>query len=130
MPSRNDRIRNARDGRSAKPPPESLYEHPSDGCPQEEYFVELDPEYQIVERVVYHEGRIAEFAMILVRVGPSRHTEVYSVDTKHGYLHQHTHGHARPNDKQDVMPLFSQFDVEESWDTAYGLVKTKYSRLE
>lgn len=131
MPSRNDRLRNAKRARAPELPLDALYVAPP-GLDEHEYFIELDdPDFQVIQRFVYdEERRVVEFALILVKMGYSRFREIYSIDTEHGYLHEHIYGHSRPDDRRDIKPLFSQGDVAGSFDDAYSRVLKHYDELE
>lgn len=131
MPSRDNRIENERVARrSARAALAStdLYEPPPQGdCDVDtaEYFLSQDHYIHVTLKL--HQGRLVGFFiawMALDRDG--EWSERYSVCTAHGYLHEHTTGHHRQDDRVDIQPLRSQVDVQESHDRAYELVHTRY----
>lgn len=56
--------------------------------------------------------------------------EVYSIDSKHGVLHEHISGHKRKDDRRDLGALYTQVDVQESLDDpAMRMVLEKYRKM-
>lgn len=89
-----------------------------------------DPDFRLMQRLVRADGKLVEYAIVLTRHQGGEWTEVYSVDTKHGVLHEHISGHRRANDRRDIRPLYTQVDVQESFDDpATELVLAKYRRM-
>lgn len=108
----------------------AFFEKPTSGCVERRQDVELeDPDFRYSQRLVVHEDKLVEYALVLTRRQQDRWVEVYSVDTRHGVLHEHVSGHQRENDRRDVQPLYTQVDVQESFDTADQLVLGIYRRM-
>lgn len=109
----------------------AFYVKPDTGCEEFTQMVELnDPEFRYTQRLVVHERRLVEFALVLDRFQGGRWVEVYSIDTQHGVLHQHISGHQRKDDRRDIQPLYTQVDVQESLDDpADRMVLEKYRRM-
>ena len=132
MANRNDRRRNAKRARKEPEVELTLYSRPPDGeCETSEFPVVLDDsDFQIVMRLVRSKGRLVEFAIILCRLAGEEWREIYSVDTMHGQLHEHTTGHQKSHDRQNIKPLFNQVDVQESFDEpSYRMVHERYLTL-
>jgi hypothetical protein len=111
-----------RRGRTREPQPE-VYEHPCNEnlCDESRLPVELDIGSRIDQRFHYQRMRPVFFALVFSVWDGERWVERYSVDTAHGYLHDHPTGH-RTDDRRDIQPLYSQIDVQECYDQAYDLV--------
>jgi len=109
----------------------SFYVRPEVGCEEARLVVDLeDPDFRLDQRLVTCDGKLVEFAVVLSRDQGGEWVEVYSVDTKHGLLHEHLSGHRRPNDRRDIKPLLTQVDVQESLDDpAMTMVLEKYRRM-
>lgn len=130
MADRQDRARNAkRDrGRRGELPIEDLYAAPSE-VTEDEYPVALMCGCRIVQRLQFARGTLVFFAIMWIkRDGFGKWEEQHSVDTGHGYFHEHTHGHRRANDRRNVKPLYSQLDVQECFDDGYDLVQNRHDR--
>lgn len=91
-----------------------------------------DPEYLISQRLVYLGEKLVEFAIILTRTPEwAEPFEVYSIDTKHGSLHEHVNGHHEHGTAREIKPLYSQVDVQESLDDpAMKMILERYKRLQ
>lgn len=115
----------------ATPAPGALFIKPETGCVEVQNTVELDdPDFRLTQRLVTHEKKLVEYALVLSRLQGGQWVQVYSVDTKHGVLHEHISGHQRNNDRRDIQPLYTQVDVQESLDDpASQLVFEKYQRM-
>lgn len=102
---------------------------PPSECDSQTHEVELAGEiYRIVQRMQYHGGRLVEFAIILCkRDRRGNWSEIYSVDTKHGSLHVHPTGHRTP-ERHTVSPIYTQVDVQESFDIGYRMVEEWHIR--
>ena len=109
----------------------AFYSRPDSGCSEYQQSVELeDSDFRYTQRLVTHEGKLVEYALILDRLQGGQWVEVYSVDTKHGVLHEHISGHQRKGDRRDIQPLYTQVDVQESLDDAADqLVLEKYRKM-
>ena len=109
----------------------ALFVKPDTGCVESRQVVELeDPQFRLSQRLVTHESKLVEYALVLSRQQGGDWVEVYSLDTKHGYLHEHISGHARKGDRRDVRPLYTQVDVQESLDDpASQMVQAKYRKM-
>lgn len=109
----------------------AFFVKPETGCVERQQDVELDdPDFRLTYRLVTHEAKLVEYALVLCRLQGGLWVEVYSVDTEHGVLHEHTSGHRRNNDRRDIQPLYTQVDVQESLDDpASQLVLKKYLRM-
>lgn len=117
---------------ASKLPNMELYIHEKTrcSCRVEQIPVELDPGNELLLVIHYDDRRkVVWFAILLNRVENARGREIYSVDTGHGYFHEHTSGHQKPNDRKDLEPLYSQVSVQESYDVGYELVMRKYSAV-
>jgi len=103
---------------------------PESGCEETTDTVELeDIDFRLKQRLVTHERKLVEYAIVLTRHQGGQWVELYSVDTKHGTLHEHIAGHARDDDKREIQPLYTQVDVQESLDSAVQLVLEKYRKM-
>ncbi|MFP5290190.1 MAG: hypothetical protein ACLGH5_04260 [Actinomycetes bacterium] len=130
MANRQDRRRNATRARKKVAVSLEVYERPADGCEEMRIPVPMPhPRFRITQRLVSYRHQLVEFAVILSEWDGRGWEEVYSVDTCHGYLHEHIHGHRKPNDRRDIKPLFTQVDVQESLDFAYDKVRDHYLKL-
>lgn len=85
-------------------------------------FIALDKTMFIQQRLSYQQHKLVSFFIGLFAVDGEVNKELYSVDTHHGWLHAHIYGHQSPQDRRDVRQLFSQQDVEESFEEAYDMV--------
>lgn len=131
MPNRNDRQRNDKRARKAAEVELTTYEKPNDpACIETRIPHDIDdPDYTISLRLVSLHGKLVEFSIVLSQTFGNESVEVYSVDSQHGYLHEHIHGHNKPKDRRDIKPLFSQVDVQESFDEpALQMVLKTYNR--
>jgi hypothetical protein len=110
---------------------QALYEKPAKGCVESKLVYEQeDPDFRIVQRLVTHDEKLVEFAVVLIRLQKGQWVEVYSVDTVHGTLHEHISGHNRENDSREIQPMYTQVDVQESLDEpAMRLVQEMYRRV-
>ena len=108
-----------------------LFERPDSGCVETRHPVELeDRDFRLNQRLVTHEEKLVEYALVLTRFQGGRWVEVYSIDTRHGALHEHISGHQRDNDRRDIRALYTQVDVQESLDDpAWELVLAKYRKM-
>lgn len=77
-------------------------------------------------RLSYFRNKLVSFFIGLFEIRDGTNTELFSVDTHHGWLHKHIYGHRRSNDRRDIRQLLSQVDVQESHDEAYEMVLKKY----
>lgn len=120
-----------RESRAQVATTQSLFERPDSGCVETRHPVELeDPDFRLNQRLVSHEEKLVEYALVLSRFQGGRWVEVYSVDTRHGVLHEHISGHQRENDRRDIRALHTQVDVQESLDDpAWELVLAKYQKM-
>lgn len=108
----------------------ALYVKPESGCVETRQEVELeDPDFLYSQRLVIHENKLVEYALVLCRLQGGEWVEVYSLDTRHGGLHEHISGHKRKDDKREIRPLYTQVDVQESLDTADQLVLEMYRKM-
>lgn len=83
----------------------SLFVRPDAACVETRNTVDLDdPEFRLDVRLVVHEEKLVEYAVVLSRRQAEEWTEVYSVDTRHGTLHEHVSGHRRSNDSKEIRP--------------------------
>ncbi len=110
----------------------ALFTKPDTGCVETRIKVELeDPDFRIDQRLVTHETKLVEYAVVLSRRwrdGPW--DQVYMVDTLHGTLHEHLSGHHRDNDGREIRAMYTQVDVQESLDDpAMLMVLEKYRRM-
>ncbi|MEW1707007.1 hypothetical protein AB0230_07170 [Microbacterium sp. NPDC089190] len=131
MARRSDRRQQAKRDRaalSATPEP-TLYEHPLD-AEEERYPVALMCKCRISQRLLTVDHALVYFAIVWSRRNSfGTWTERYSVDTGHGYFHEHTAGHQRPNDRRDIRPLYSQVDVQECFDNGYDRVQSRHDHM-
>lgn len=116
----------------ASVPTESLFVHNKAECDcrHEILPIEIEPGREI--RQVLHfdsRGKLVWFAVLYNKVRSGRGIELYSVDTSHGYYHEHTHGHRRRNDRRDISPLYAQVHVQECFDTGYDTVLEKHDAM-
>jgi len=127
MAGRGDRIRNGRRGREPALPEPDLFHRPEAIlCEKTEVPVDLTkPGHRIVQSLWYFDFRLVYFAILWIELTPNGWRERYSVDTGHGYFHEHTHGHAKA-DRKDIKPLYTYVDVQECFDEGYDLVHGKY----
>jgi hypothetical protein len=103
---------------------------PEKGCVETNQVYELDPDFRVVQRLVAHDNKLVEFAVVLNRLQKGRWVEVYSVDTVHGTLHEHVSGHRRKDDSREIQPMYTQVDVQESLDDrAMPLVQEMYRKV-
>ncbi len=129
MAGRGDRIQNARRsgrGQYAAPSP-VLFVHEQKGCACDESVYQVDLEtsgHGIVQRVHYERGKLVFFAIVHTVDG----TEVYSVDSGHGHLHDHPTGHRRADDRRDIRALYSAEDVDKAFDEGYELAHNHYKK--
>lgn len=109
----------------------AFFVRPDTDCEEARQDVELDdPDFRFSQRLVTHEGKLVEYALVLSRIQGGQWVEVYSVDTRHGVLHEHISGHQRKGDRRDIQPLYTQVDVQESLDDpASQLVLEKYRKM-
>ena len=109
----------------------SLFVKPESDCVEARQVVELeDPDFLLSQRLVTHNEKLVEYALVLSRLQGGEWVEVYSIDTQHGTLHEHISGHKRKNDRRDIRPLYTQVDVQESIDEpAMQLVFEKYRKM-
>ncbi|QUW18907.1 hypothetical protein [Agrococcus sp. Marseille-Q4369] len=117
--------------RVADAPPESWYEMDPDEVFEEHEMPIAMPCNccRIVQRNRYVQHSLAFFAIVWTRRdGFGRWIEQYSVDTGHGYFHEHVHGHQRPNDRRNIRPLRAQVDVQECFDEGYDQVHARQQR--
>ena len=77
-------------------------------------------------RLSYYRNKLVSFFIGLFEIRDGTNIEIFSVDTHHGWLHKHIHGHRKSNDRRDIRQLLSQVDVQESHDEAYEMVLKKY----
>lgn len=107
---------------------ETLYHPPETDCEKSPDEVYLDEQHHLVVVTYAHLGKLVRFFIALKKTVDHEDdpVEQYSVCTLHGYLHEHTTGHQRPNDRRDIRPLHSQVDVQESFDGAYDMVFDRY----
>jgi hypothetical protein len=131
MPSRDNRIENDRQSRRAARDAQQsveLYKPPSeDECFKDENEIYLSKHHQILTVLWFHEGRLVRFFIAwMSRDRDGEWSERYSVCAQHGYFHEHTTGHHRPDDRQDILPLRSQVDVQECHDSGYERVHNRY----
>lgn len=131
MPSRDNRIENDRLARrAARQAHEALdlYSPPSEvECDVDRTEIWLSNDHQILTVLHFHERRLVRFFIAwLARDRDGEWSERFSVCAQHGYLHQHTTGHHREDDRVDIRPLRSQVDVQEAHDEAYDLVHNRY----
>lgn len=110
---------------------QAFFVRPEAGCIESQQEVELDdPEFRLIQRLVAHEMKLVEFALVLSRLQGGQWVEVYSIDTKHGVLHEHISGHTRKDDRRDLGALYTQVDVQESLDDpAMRMVLEKYRKM-
>lgn len=86
----------------------------------------LDSLNRLHTALYYQDGKLVRFFFAwqcLDRAGDW--VERYSVCTMHGYLHEHTTGHQKP-DRRDVKALYSQTDVQDCHDKAYDMVLERF----
>lgn len=96
-------------------------------CRVEDTPIFLDEERQI--RPILHfnsHNKLCWFAVIYYKMEGKVGKELYSVDTNHGFFHEHVYGHRKRNDRRDIMPLHTQLDVQESYDRAFDMVYNKH----
>lgn len=136
MPNKNfgrqHRDRQRRDTRAQwSATTQGFYEPSTTGCPETRQEYELDdPDFRLMQRLIVCDNKLVEYAIVLTRFQAERWVEVYSVDTRHGTLHEHKSGHQRSGDRRDVRPLYTQVDVQESFDDpAMEMVLEKYRRM-
>lgn len=104
-----------------------VHEKASCDCRVEEIPVEIEEGKQIYQALHYDEkSKLVWFAVLFNRLRDGRGEELYSVDTSHGHFHEHTTGHKKRNDRRNIRPLYSQVNVQESFDTGYDMVLNKY----
>jgi hypothetical protein len=110
---------------------ESFFAKPAKDCVETRQDFDMeDPDFRISQRLVSHESKLVEFALILSRSQGGQWVEVYSIDTEHGMLHEHISGHKRKGDRRDIHALHTQVDVQESLDEpAMRLVLEKYRKM-
>jgi hypothetical protein len=110
---------------------QSLFVRPESGCVETRQEFDLeDPDFRVSQRLVSHDSKLVEFALILTRFQGGQWVEMYSIDTEHGMLHEHVSGHKRKGDRQDIHALHTQVDVQESLDEpSMRLVLEKYRRM-
>lgn len=110
---------------------QAFFVKPDVGCIETRQEVELDdPEFRISQRLVSHDAKLVEYALVLSRFQGGEWVEVYSMDTQHGVLHEHISGHKRKDDRRDLRVLYTQVDVQESLDDpAMYMVLEKYKRM-
>lgn len=128
-PHARDRAKQAKAQRKqSQPQPLELYSPPA---PDDESCIPipLSKTEFIEQRISYKKGKMTSFFIGYFRVEADRNLEIYSVDTHHGVLHAHIHGHRKPNDKKEIRKLYSQQDVGESFEEAYNLVLKKYNLM-
>jgi hypothetical protein len=128
--NRNDRQRNDKRAKKSDEPTLDLFVRPAEGCEDLVIPVDMpDARYRITQRLMSYRHQLVEFAVVLSKWNGDGWDEIYSIDTCHGYLHEHIHGHRKPGDRRDIRPLVSQLDVQESLDPAYDQVRDHYLRL-
>lgn len=112
-------------------PTQALYIPDKTDCETFRQTVELeDLDFRLKQRLVRCNGKLVEFALILTRFQGYRWVEVYSIDSEHGMLHEHTSGHQRQDDRRDIRALYTQVDVQDSFDDpATRMVYEMYRRL-
>jgi hypothetical protein len=110
---------------------QAFFVRPGAGCVESRQEVELDDsEFRISQRLVVYEEKLVEYALVLCRFQGGEWAEVYSIDTRHGVLHEHISGHRRKDDRRDLYALYTQVDVQESLDDpAMYMVLEKYRRM-
>jgi hypothetical protein len=110
---------------------QSFFAKPATGCVETNQEFEMDdPAFRVKQRLVAHDTKLVEFAVVLCRLQEGQWVEVYSIDSKHGMLHEHVSGHKRKDDRRDIHPLYTQVDVQESLDEpAMRLVLDKYRMM-
>lgn len=108
----------------------ALYEPPTGVVSREDtYPTDLVCGCRIIQRLVYVDFLLVSFAIVwAVRVGEDTWEEEYSCDSGHGHFHQHIFGHKKPNDARNIMPLYSQADVEQCFDKGYDLVEAHHEK--
>lgn len=106
-----------------------LFDHDRSSCDCriEDMPLDIDDHRQIRQVLHFSNGnKLVWFAVLYYKIENDRGSELYSVDTNHGHFHEHTHGHRKRNDRRNIRPLYTQVDVQESFDPGYDLVYEKH----
>lgn len=130
MARRGDRERAAKRVRAemSKVPEVELYEAPA-GAVEVRYNVGLMCGCQVSQRLLNVHHSLVFFAIVWSqRTTFGGWVERYSVDSGHGYYHEHVSGHQEPDDRRDLRPLYSQVDVQECFDPGYDRVQDRHDR--
>lgn len=99
---------------------------PAEHCdPEETVKIPIDDcESLLVTRIRRCNGRIVDFAIMQIVGDDENAIEICRVDCCHGLLHRHGPPHALNDERQFhiIHELFTQEDVEDSFDEAYDYV--------
>lgn len=121
--------RAGREAQAAAVEPELYEAPPAIECYELVLPVEMDySNARITQHLRYHEGRLVKFSIVLSLCFEEggQWEEDYSIDTGHGHLHEHPVGHQIGEIRHNLYPLFTQVDVQESYEKAYSMVYDRY----
>ncbi|MDT3331389.1 hypothetical protein Q9S78_11990 [Microbacterium sp. KSW-18] len=105
-----------------------LYEAPAD-VTEQKFDVAMPCGCHIIQRQLLAQHKMVFFAIVWAqKVALGNLREQYSVDTGHGWFHEHVTGHQKSNDRRDLRALYSQVDVQESFDPGYDRVQDRHDQ--
>jgi len=108
--------------------PDGTWQPPApEECDVETFTVEPSEGYRISSRVLAYENRMVHYAVVAsYRPSPGDDwQEVACVDCAHSAVHMHT-GPNHVRVRNDIRPIRSQRDVEDTYDDAYDTVYDAY----
>jgi hypothetical protein len=97
---------------------------PDDECEEETIRIRLDERYQLVYRQKLWREQLVDYAVILVEEAG----EIVCIDCCHGHVHRHDGKH-RKETARTIRAIYSQNDVQESFEAAYDEVYDVYVQL-